>query len=338
MNNNNTFVALLLDKSGSMEPLKKSALSYISSQIDNIRHLQKNNNIDLSIYFFNTRLDKVDSNYEGRYNCAGGTALLDSVHILVNELKNNKDGYEAYLINVITDGEENSSVITNGKQFNKLLSELDKEERWTIVFNLPKGYKKEFCRKFSIPEDNVREWEISEIGMEQSNYVNTVGTQQYFTARQAGATRVKCFYKDIDLANVDKKNINRLKDISNNFVSYNVTKEEDIKSFILGKTKKDYVLGSCYYQLTKTEKIQPSKNVLLIKKGEDKILGGDKVKEILGINLNSDVKVNPKNLMDYEIYVQSTSHNRKLVRGTKVLVDLTVIKPANHTWDNTYVS
>ncbi len=89
------------------------------------------------------------------------------------------------------------------------------------------------------------------------------------------------------------------------------------------KTKSPYIPGSVFYQLTKTEKIQPQKMVLIMKKGGKGIYGGDEARGLIGLPASEDwieAKVKPGNHANFEIFVQSSSINRKLVRGTKVLV------------------
>ena len=83
----------------------------------------------------------------------------------------------------------------------------------------------------------------------------------------------------------------------------------------------------------KREKIQGHKKLLLIKKGEKTVWGGDGVRDLLGLP-DVDMFVEPGNHGDYDIFVLSTSVNRKLVRGTTVLLDKTKSVGVTPTWDH----
>ena len=48
------------------------------------------------------------------------------------------------------------------------------------------------------------------------------------------------------------------------------------------------------------------------------VYGGAEAREILGLP-GTDIKVKPTDFSDWDIFVQSTSNNRKLVVGTNLL-------------------
>lgn len=79
--------------------------------------------------------------------------------------------------------------------------------------------------------------------------------------------------------------------------------------------------GAAFYQLTKAEKnVQSWKYILIRRKGSGEVYAGrEDVRRMLGLPVGVDVGVNPGNHGDYDIFVQSASVNRKLVRGTDVV-------------------
>jgi hypothetical protein len=111
-----------------------------------------------------------------------------------------------------------------------------------------------------------------------------------------------------------------LEDVASECSVYTVTAEEEISDFVERKTRKLYVRGSAYYQLTKNEIVQPNKKVLIMEKGKRAIYGGVEAREMIGLPDGAKAKVTPGNHANYDIFVQSTSSNRKLVRGTKLIV------------------
>ncbi len=113
-----------------------------------------------------------------------------------------------------------------------------------------------------------------------------------------------------------------------------MNKETEIKPFVESKTKKEYVYGSAFYELTKSEKVQKNKQILIIKKGDSIIYGGTGVRKLLNLPYDKDAKVDVGNLSNYRIFVKSTSSNRKLVRGTGILVDPKKKKGDKPTWED----
>jgi len=105
------------------------------------------------------------------------------------------------------------------------------------------------------------------------------------------------------------------------FKIFTVNQEEEIRPFVEGKTKKPYVQGSAYYLLTKREKIQEGKELLLQDRATTQVFGdSQRIRQQLGLPTAGDIRVNPGNHANWNLFVQSTSVNRKLVRGSKVLV------------------
>ena len=99
----------------------------------------------------------------------------------------------------------------------------------------------------------------------------------------------------------------------------NVYQDSPVKDYVESFLKTPFRVGSAYYQLTKPEKVQPYKNVLLFNKKNGKVFGGDQNRKIL--NLPSfEVKINPASHPEYDLFIQSTASNRKLLKGTKVIV------------------
>jgi hypothetical protein len=141
----------------------------------------------------------------------------------------------------------------------------------------------------------------------------------YFTGRSMGVTSTQTFYTD--LSKVSKADLKELDDITSNVKLWEVKDEAVIREFVESKLKGSPMLkGSAFYQLMKAEKnVQDYKKIALVEKKTKKVLFGDKVRSFLGLPQYGDVKVEPGNHGDFDVFVQSTSTNRKLPRGTKVL-------------------
>jgi hypothetical protein len=88
--------------------------------------------------------------------------------------------------------------------------------------------------------------------------------------------------------------------------------------------------GRGFYELTKPEKIQGYKEIVLMDKESGDIYNGDEVRTILHLPPQvgqkdmdrQDVKIRPIDLDNWYIFIQSTSFNRKLVGGTRLLYEV----------------
>ena len=76
--------------------------------------------------------------------------------------------------------------------------------------------------------------------------------------------------------------------------------------------------GAAFYQLTKTEKVQHYKRIVVREKATGKVFAGT-TRMMLGLPEGADLKIAPENHGDYEVYVQSTSVNRVLPIQTNFL-------------------
>ena len=140
---------------------------------------------------------------------------------------------------------------------------------------------------------------------------------------------------ETDLSHVGPRKLKReLRDVTGRFRVLSVKREMSIQDFIEQATGKPYIIGSAYYQLTKTEKLPPRRHVLLMVKGTNVIWGGKKAADLVGIPLTRRVVVAPGDHRRMEVFVESRSVNRILVRGTRVLLDMTCKRSKKPTWNH----
>lgn len=268
------------------------------------------------------------------YPIRGSTALYDAVAASANTLShNNKDA--SNLVLTFTDGEENSSFMYNAKRLREFIKEKEDLGNWTFTFQLPPRYADAFASRLGVSRENCREWEATKVGVQDMYQATSGALNNYFDSRSRGVKQVKTFYEvEADLSTVKTGEVKKkLKDLSKDFKVLTVDKEYPIKDFVELKTKKTYVIGSAYYQLTKTEKVQPTKSILVMEKGSSKVYGGNEARSLIGLPTNgSHAKVTPGNVGKWDIFVKSTSVNRKLVRGTRLLLDKTKTSDDQPTW------
>jgi len=81
--------------------------------------------------------------------------------------------------------------------------------------------------------------------------------------------------------------------------------------------------GKGFYEFTKPEAISDGKEIVLMDKATGDMFSGSKARELLGLTASSQKgKFAPVALDKYRVFVQSTSTNRKLVKGTGFLYEV----------------
>jgi hypothetical protein len=324
------YLTFVMDHSASMSRIKSDVQRTFNSLLAQHQQAAKEEDQDtqVSLVDFSTTVKEV---FAGRpienvapivnYYLDDMTALLDGVGraIEINDaMTDSEDDHVSHLIMVLTDGHENCSRVYNWTTLQSRIERMQARGNWTFVFQVPPGATSIFTAR-GIPAGNVREWEATTQGVEAAAAATSVGTQSFYRSRSAGKKAVNNFYTDLsDLKTSDlRKNLD---DQQAFYQSYAVPKEVEIRSFVEAQTGKPYLSGSAFYQLTKPETIQWRKDVLIREKNKRAVWGGDEARKMIGLQPFTDCKVTPGNHANFDIFVQSTSTNRKLVRGTSVLV------------------
>ena len=261
---------------------------------------------------------------ESGYSARGrGTPLFDAVGELVEQLQAVPDAEDpdvSFVVFTTTDGGENASRNYDGPKIAKLIKKLQMTDRWTFVFRVPQGYKEQLTR-YGIPEGNIQEWEQSERGMLQSTESTKSAFRGFYAAKAAGVNATDKFYTD--LSNVTLKEVKQnLVDISGQVDVYIVDAKNDgvqIRDFVEAQGF-TYVKGCAFYELSKTETVQDYKQIAIRDKKSGAVYSGYSARDLLGLPHTGEAKVAPGMHGQYEIFVQSTSFNRKLVKGTNLMI------------------
>ncbi len=146
----NFYNLIILDASGSMCGIRRSALSGCNETIQSIRSAQKNNpgqkqfltllsfnSDEVTHYIFNNQpIEECKEIKENDYIPDACTPLYDAVGFSIRQLREQtKDVKEdkAFLVTIITDGLENASQHFSQQQIKSLIEEL-KPMGWTFAF------------------------------------------------------------------------------------------------------------------------------------------------------------------------------------------------------------
>jgi hypothetical protein len=256
---------------------------------------------------------------KSHYSASGQTALVDSTIKALEDLQLTPQIYadHSFLVYVLTDGQENASSNTANK-LNATITKLD--NNWTVAVMVPDQLGVHEAKRFGFPASNILIWNPADArGVKEAGEVIRASTDQFMRNRAVGIRGTKTLFK-LDTTKITKstvvKSLSELKPSEYHLLP--VHKEHSIKEFVVSWLG-EYRQGSAYYQLTKPETVQAYKEVCVQNKSNGKVYSGKHARELLGLP-DYEVKIAADNYSDYDIFVQSTSVNRKLLSGTKLLV------------------
>lgn len=254
------------------------------------------------------------------YAAYGNTALVDAVLKSVDDLALTPEKYgdHAFLVYVLTDGEENDSYRTSSELTERLEG---LAENWTVACLVPSQRGVFEAKRRGFPAQNIEVWDVNSAhGVEEVGKRITQTTDSFMTMRASGIRGSRTLFStDADAVNkatIQAANLSPLS--SKEYKILAVDAAEPIRAWVQDKGEV-FSFGKCFYQLTKTESIQPQKNVAVREKKTNKVFTGPGARDLVGLP-QMEVRVKPKDNPDYDIFIQSTSVNRKLVEGTSLLL------------------
>lgn len=264
----------------------------------------------------------------------GGTPLFDSVAQVIDILEkapDAKDSDVSFLVMVVTDGLDNGSSKYTGRSLGDRITRLQASDRWTFTFRVPYGGKRNLVA-LGIPAGNIIEWEQTERGMRESSVITAASVSNYFSGVSRGMRSSTGFYADASA--VTKGQVkSTMTNISSEVRIWPVARQDanvrnaagdgpfaEIAPFVEQKTRTIYKRGSAFYELVKTEKAVQSTKLIIIRSRKDgAVYAGQSARDLLNLPTQGTIKLTPGDFGDWEIFIQSTSSNRHLPVGTKVL-------------------
>lgn len=323
-------VAIVLDASSSMGGLVHPVEKVLDQQIEFLRGLSQSFDQDTraSIYTFGSRGDINCIEYDrdvlrmkslkGKYRPYGNTALIDATLKAIDDLQKTPTlyGQHAFLIYVITDGEENNSY-ADGNALSAKIKSLD--EKWSIAVLVPNQNGRILAQRFGFDSSNIEVWSTTEKGIEEVGLKLQASAQNYMSVRSTGQYMTQGLFTpsvdDLSTAAVQSE----LYEVNAEmFIVRADEHRKEIKAFYEDRTGRPYSVGRGYYQLTKVEEIQASKIIALREKSTGKIFSGPSCRRLLKMP-DYTIKVSPTTHPKYDIFVQSKATNRKLMKDTYVI-------------------
>lgn len=335
-------ITLLLDASSSMTRYRHDLVKVADAQITHLAERSKFHDQETRITVYTFTHDGMGANIpcliydkdvlrmpsiSGLYHPNGWTPLCDAITQAIADMKlvSEKYGDHSHLLYVLTDGYENRSRQQNRTGLQGLIRSLP--DNWTVAAFAPDVMSKTELIKYGFHKDNIKVWDVNE-GVEEVGAAMAYTTDMYMTARAQGTRSTTSLFSMAAPAASDVK-ATMTPMTKGSFWVENVTTEEVAKvdngridQIMQLKTGKPYSPdGRTFYRMDKRERIQPGKKIAIVDK-QGNAYTGSAARTLLGLppEGSTEVRVSPGRWTEYEVYVQSTSNNRKLFPGTRVLV------------------
>jgi hypothetical protein len=228
------YTIIILDESGSMHSLKKVAVDSFNEQIDMLNTISMDIKTLVTFrtfsttpnkpIFWNESIDNLKKLEPSDYRPDGGTALLDCIGDTIERMmpihEAEKDNDTAFLVVIISDGEENQSekysVRSGGyEKIAKMITELQDTKRWTFTYLGANVDLSKVSEALHIPVGNIRGFDSTVQGYTVASEANNAAYINYYNIR--GLTNdVKgfassSFYSDIK---AEKKEEEKLENIA----------------------------------------------------------------------------------------------------------------------------
>jgi hypothetical protein len=272
----------------------------------------------------------------GLYKVDGNTALCSAVTEVIFDLKDipEKHGDHSHLIHLVTDGMENCSPAETIKNLPDIIGRLP--GNWTLAAFVPGHMSKHYLTQYGFPAGNIEVWDPnSKEGLEEVSVAAAAASNTYMTSRSSGVRSTTSLYS------MKAPSVNAIKGVltpktPGSYYFENVNPEDlaviergRIDQFMKNKLGHAYIPERTYYEMTKRERIQYYKQLAIAVYDKDRntedIYVGTGIRKLLDLPEESEkkeVRVSPGkwNEKGYKVFVQTTSDNRRLVPGTRVLV------------------
>ena len=127
----------------------------------------------------------------------GSTSLYDAIGDSIQKIRGSKGENDKVLVNVYTDGQENSSSRYNAKEISQLIEELS-SQGWTFTFIGTVGDVQYAQRNLKFHDSNTLTHDNTAESMSRGMQVNSVARSAYSTKVAAGEDASQGFYKNIE--------------------------------------------------------------------------------------------------------------------------------------------
>lgn len=347
-------IFLLVDASYSMLGLKSTTVKVFDNFVAHLAERSKENGQEtrISIYFFSDygKLQCVVWDMDvlrvpsivDLYHPGGNTALLQAFQVSMADMRKIPQQYGDHSVVFFgfTDGQENDSARPREYHVQeRLVRELSQAiltapENETYGLFVPDAEGVAEAKRFGFPAANTTIWDPTSVkGVEQAGLRLREVADAYMVGRASGVRGYSARSGGSGLfamADFSARDVQAaLTPLTPGSYYYlDVTDADcdpgrdgaDITRFFETKTGSTYPRTRCYYQLTEVVKVQNHKDIAYEVGGV--LYSGTlaQTRGFLGLPGDHEVKLRPDQKAGVTIFIQSTSGNRKLFPGTRLLV------------------
>jgi len=205
-----TYVAIILDKSGSMAATKAGAISGFNEQVQQLKEDSKTQEIYCSLVTFNGEVfehlwnvpaEKLSEANVEEFQPLGNTAMRDAVGYTVQKLlttTDHEDPNTAYLIVTISDGQTNQDRHYSWDALKELTQGCEATKKWTFTYmGCSKEYMEQLSHNVGTSAANMASWSNKTSADTGKGFSNMRSRQaKYFVERAMGQTAAANYASD----------------------------------------------------------------------------------------------------------------------------------------------
>jgi hypothetical protein len=202
-----TYIAMVLDKSSSMDSIRAEAIEHFNEQVEQIIADSQGLDTKVSLTIFNQDVEEVFFNEDvstlkpltlKTYRPSGMTAMIDAVGQTIDRLELNKDIKDenvAVLVVIVSDGLENASKRYTRADLADRIQALQGTKRWTFTYLGANQDLAQIANDYNIPVGNITAFVADADGMKNATVMSVNSTSSYLSERRQGITQSTNYYK-----------------------------------------------------------------------------------------------------------------------------------------------
>ena len=334
-------IGIIIDESGSMWGHAAKVVEVVDNQVKHLAMRSQENGQEtrISLWVFSgrgtvknlvwdmdvLRLPSIADFYEP----GGNTALIDATLKSLEDLATTSQIYgdHSFLVYLFTDGQENDSMFRDPQILYTKIKGLP--DNWTVAALVPNIKGVAEAKRFGFPAGNIQIWDSTTTeGLEEAAQSILRSADAYMTARSTGLKSTANLF-DMSANAVNKQTIQAAGLVPLDTNEYILTTviyganfqdgDDWISKYTTNVLGHQYVAGRGYYQLTLAPvKVQVQKDIAIVEKKSGKVYTGKNARALLGLP-DMEVTLRAGQNPEYDIFIQSTSPNRKLLHGQRYL-------------------
>lgn len=192
-----TYVAIVLDKSSSMDSIRQATIDSFNEQVKSIKSSANSETFitltlfsdEVTISKFAEPLENLEEITKDDYIPNGMTAMYDAIGMTVERMKKEIDDINdpntAVLFVIVTDGQENSSKTWHALDISHLVKRLTETKRWTFSVLGANIDLAGLADKIGINTSNMAKFSADKKGIMRGTAVTVQSYNRYFATRDS---------------------------------------------------------------------------------------------------------------------------------------------------------